>query len=60
MVYAVENTNSENTSGTAYVIGKENMTEEASFYLGFSPEGVNGGDDLTLKELYYIGDWLKN
>lgn len=60
MVYAVENTNSENTSGTAYVIGKENMTEETSFYLGFSPEGVNGGDDLTLKELYYIGDWLKN
>lgn len=58
MVYAVENTN--DTSGTAYVIGKENMTEEASFYLGFSPEGVNGGDDLTLKELYYIGDWLKN
>lgn len=58
MVYAVEITN--DTSGTAYVIGKENMTENASFYLGFSPEGINGGDDLTLKELYYIGDWLKN
>lgn len=58
MVYAVETTN--DTSGTAYVIGKENMTENSSFYLGFSPEGVNGGDDLTLKELYYIGDWLKN
>ena len=58
MVYAVENTN--DTSGTAYVIGKENMTENTSFYLGFSPEGVNGGNDLTLKELYYIGDWLKN
>lgn len=58
MVYAVENTN--DTSGTAYVIGKENMTENTSFYLGFSPEGINGGDDLTLKELYYIGDWLKN
>ena len=57
MVYAVENTN--DTSGTAYVIGKENMTENTSFYLGFSPEGVNGSDDLTLKELYYIGDWLK-
>lgn len=60
MVYAVENTNSENTSGTAYVIGKENMTDNASFYLGFSPEGVNGGNDLTLKELYYIGNWLKD
>ena len=58
MVYAVENTS--DTSGTAYVIGKENMTDNASFYLGFSPEGVNGGDNLTLKELYYIGDWLKN
>ena len=58
MVYAVENTN--DTSGTAYVIGKENMTENTSFYLGFSPEGVNGGDNITLKELYYIGDWLKN
>ncbi len=58
MVYAVDNTN--DTSGTAYVIGKENMTENTSFYLGFSPEGVNGSDDLTLKELYYIGDWLKN
>lgn len=58
MVYAVENTN--DTSGTAYVIGKENMTENASFYLGFSPEGVNGGDNLILKELYYIGNWLKN
>ena len=58
MVYAVENTN--DTSGTAYVIGKENMTENTSFYLGFSPEGVNGGDNVTLKELYYIGDWLKN
>lgn len=60
MVYAVENTNGENTSGTAYVIGKENMTDNASFYLGFSPEGVNGGNDLTLKELYYIGNWLKD
>lgn len=60
MIYAVENTNGENTSGTAYVIGKENMTENASFYLGFSPEGVNGGNDLTLKELYYIGNWLKD
>lgn len=58
MVYAVENTN--DTSGTAYVIGKENMTENTSFYLGFSPEGINGGDNVTLKELYYIGDWLKN
>ena len=58
MVYAVENTN--DTSGTAYVIGKENMTENTSFYLGFSPEGVNGGDNITLRELYYIGDWLKN
>lgn len=58
MVYAVENTN--DTSGTAYVIGKENMTENTSFYLGFSPEGVNGGDNVTLRELYYIGDWLKN
>ena len=58
MVYAVENTN--DTSGTAYVIGKENMTENTSFYLGFSPEGINGGDNITLKELYYIGDWLKN
>lgn len=60
MVYAVENTNGENTSGTAYVIGKENITDNASFYLGFSPEGVNGGNDLTLKELYYIGNWLKD
>lgn len=60
MVYAVENTNGENTSGTAYVIGKENMTDNASFYLGFSPEGINGGNDLTLKELYYIGNWLKD
>ena len=60
MVYAVENTSDANTSGIAYVIGKENMTENATFYLGFSPEGINGGDDLTLKELYYIGDWLKN
>ena len=60
MVYAVENTNGENTNGTAYVIGKENMTDNASFYLGFSPEGVNGGNDLTLKELYYIGNWLKD
>lgn len=58
MVYAVENTN--DTSGTAYVIGKENMTENTSFYLGFSPEGISGSEDLVLKELYAIGDWLKN
>lgn len=61
MVYAVENTDSDNTSGTAYVIGKENMTEDTSFYLGFSPEGVSGSlNDAILNGLYYIGDWLKN
>ena len=62
MVYAVENTNDTNTSGTAYVIGKENMTENASFYLGFSPDGGNSGADRGTLEycLFYVGNWLKN
>lgn len=62
MVYAVENTNDANTSGTAYVIGKENMTENASFYLGFSPDGGNSGADRGTLEycLFYVGNWLKN
>lgn len=62
MVYAVENTNDENTSGTAYVIGKENMTEDTSFYLGFSPDGGNSGADPGTLEycLFYVGNWLKN
>ncbi len=60
MVYAVKNTN--DTSGIAYVIGKENMTENASFYLGFSPDGGNSGANQGTQEycLFYIGDWLKN
>lgn len=62
MVYAVDNTNAANTSGTAYVIGKENMTEKASFYLGFSPDGGNSGATQGTQEycLFYIGDWLKS
>lgn len=62
MVYAVENTDDANTSGTAYVIGKENMTENASFYLGFSPDGGNSGADRGTLEycLFYVGNWLKN
>lgn len=62
MVYAVENTNDANTSGTAYIIGKENMTENASFYLGFSPDGGNSGADRGTLEycLFYVGNWLKN
>nr|DAG56649.1 MAG TPA: hypothetical protein [Bacteriophage sp.] len=60
MVYAVESTN--DTSGTAYVIGKENMTENASFYLGFSPDGGSSGADPGTLEycLFYVGNWLKN
>lgn len=60
MVYAVEITN--DTSGTAYVIGKENMTENASFYLGFSPDGGSSGADPGTLEycLFYVGNWLKN
>lgn len=60
MVYAVDNTN--DTRGTAYVIGKENMTKNASFYLGFSPDGGNSGANQGTQEycLFYIGDWLKN
>lgn len=58
MVYAVGSTT--DTSGTAYVIGKENMTENTSFYLGFSPDGSSGATDNIKKGLYYIGDWLKD
>lgn len=60
MIYAVDNTN--DTRGTAYVIGKENMTKNASFYLGFSPDGGNSGANQGTQEycLFYIGDWLKN
>lgn len=60
MVYAVKNTN--DTRGIAYVIGKENITENASFYLGFSPDGGNSGANPGTQEycLFYIGDWLKN
>lgn len=60
MVYAVEST--DDTSGTAYVIGKENITENTSFYLGFSPDGGSSGADPGTLEycLFYVGNWLKN
>lgn len=57
LIYAVDNT--DDTSGTAYIIGKESFSEEG-FYLGYSPDGVNGSSTAIYQDLYNIGLVLTN
>ena len=57
LVYAVDST--DDTSGTAYIIGKEYMTDTA-LYLGYSNEGKSTSSATLLSDMYYIGTILQN
>lgn len=58
LVYAKDETNS--TSGTVYIIGKEYTDPEKSYYLGYSADGNQGSQDQILQQLYQVSAYLAN
>ena len=58
LVYAKDETDS--TSGTVYIIGKEYSDPDQSYYLGYTNDGNDGSDIEILAQLYQVSQYLSN
>lgn len=57
LIFALDKTN--DTSGTAYIIGKEYVGDTDGYYLGYSDEGTSGVSD-SRADLYQVYSALKS
>ena len=58
LVYAKDETDS--TSGTVYIVGKEYSDPDQSYYLGYTNDGIDGSDIEILAQLYQVSQYLSN